>query len=129
MRAADALKDLVPAAGHMLHMPSHIYVQVGKWDEAIEQSHKSMAADARYRELSPDQLIQHAYMSHNAHMLAFAAMMCGREEEAMAAARSMLANFPAPMLAAAGDFVDSTMCSVFDVHKRFGRWDALLATV
>lgn len=127
VRAADALKDLVPASGHMLHMPSHIYVQVGKWDEAIEQSHKSMAADARYRELSPDQLIQHAYMSHNAHMLAFAAMMCGREEEAMAAARSMLANFPAPMLAAAGDFVDGTMCSVYDVHKRFGRWDALLA--
>ena len=125
--AADRLCDLMPTSGHMVHMPSHIYVQVGMWDRSIEQNRKAMAADARYRELSPEQLIQHGYMAHNAHMLAFSAMMVGREEEAMAAARAIWDQFPSESLEAFAPFVDPIMCSVYDVQKRFGRWDELLA--
>ncbi len=125
--AADRLSDMAPASGHLLHMPSHIYVQVGMWDRAVEQSHKAMASDTEYRVVAPMQMIQHGYMSHNAHMLAFAAMMSGRENEAMAAARSVRDDLPAELLPAIAPFVDVTMCVVYDVHKRFGRWDELLA--
>jgi tetratricopeptide (TPR) repeat protein len=125
--AAQRLNDLVPSSGHMMHMPSHIYVQVGMWDEAIEQNNKAMAADAEYRRRAPDQIIQHMYMTHNAHMRAYASMMAGREEEAMASARSMWDNFPEELLPVVAAFVDPTMCSVYDVQKRFGRWEALLA--
>ncbi len=127
LTAAKRLRDLVPAAGHLLHMPSHIYVKTGYWNEAIVQNEKALRADAAYRSLSPDQGFQHLYMVHNAHMLAYAAMMSGREKEAMAAARAMWENIPDEALREVGPVFDLWMCSVYDVQKRFGRWDAILA--
>jgi tetratricopeptide (TPR) repeat protein len=125
--AADRLSDLVPCAGHLQHMPSHIYVQVGMWDRSIEQNAKAMECDDRYRQLAPDQMMQHGYMTHNSHMLAFSAMMVGREREAMAAARDMWNDLPGMVINFVGPFFDPWMCSVYDVQKRFGRWDELLA--
>lgn len=125
--AADRLSDQVPGSGHLNHMPSHIYVQVGMWDESIRQNAKALEADEAYRSLSPDQAIQHMYMTHNAHMLAYSAMMVGREKEALAAARAMWANVPSAVLEGVAPYVDLWMTSVYDVQKRFGRWDAILA--
>ncbi len=125
--AADRLATQMPGAGHLNHMPSHIYVLVGQWDKSIKQNALAMEADDVYRKLSPDQGIQHMYMVHNAHMLAYSAMMVGREKEAMDAARAMWANVPKEVLAAVAGYVDMWMTSVYDVQKRFGRWDALLA--
>ncbi|MCR9291585.1 MAG: tetratricopeptide repeat protein, partial [bacterium] len=89
LEAANALEDLVPASGHLLHMPSHIYVQTGHWQKAIDRNVKAVASDQRYRILSPQQTIQYGYQAHNAHMLVFAAMMTGQEEMAMKYARDM----------------------------------------
>jgi tetratricopeptide (TPR) repeat protein len=125
--AAKRLCDLVPASGHLLHMPSHIYVKTGRWNEAVIQNEKAMRADAKYRSLSPQQGFQHLYMVHNAHMLAYAAMMSGREKRALAAARAMWSNIPDDALREVGPIFDLWMCSVYDVQKRFGRWDAILA--
>lgn len=125
--AARRLNDLVPASGHLLHMPSHIYVRTGYWEEAIRQNEKAMVSDTEYRALSPDQLVQHAYMAHNAHMGAYAAMMSGHEEDAMFAARAMWKMVPPDAFAQVGPWLDRIMCSVYDVQKRFGRWDDLLA--
>jgi tetratricopeptide (TPR) repeat protein len=127
LAAAERLTDLVPASGHLLHMPSHIYVKTGHWNAAIIQNQKALRVDAVYRSLSPHQTIQHMYMVHNAHMLAYAAMMSGREKEAMAAARQMWKNLPEDALREVGPLFDLWMCSVYDVQKRFGRWDAILA--
>jgi len=66
-------------------------------------------------------------MVHNAHMLAYSAMMVGREAEAMDAARAMWDNVPEGMLEGVAGFVDLWMTSVYDVQKRFGRWDDILA--
>jgi tetratricopeptide (TPR) repeat protein len=125
--AARRLTDLVPASGHLLHMPSHIYVKTGFWNDAIVQNRKAMEADARYRSMSPKQGMQHLYMVHNAHMRAYAAMMSGREKEAMAAARAMWENIPEDALREVGPIFDLWMCSVYDVQKRFGRWDDILS--
>ena len=64
--AAHRLNDLVPMSGHLLHMPSHIYVQTGRWDEAIIQNQKAMKSDEAYLRQSPRQTVQHMYMVHNA---------------------------------------------------------------
>lgn len=125
--AADRLRNQIPVSGHMNHMPSHIYVQTGDWDKSIVQNRAAMRRDTAYLERSPDQGIQHMYIVHNAHMLAYSAMMVGQETEAMEAARSMLPGVPEQMLPAVADFVDLWMSSVYDVQKRFGRWDAILA--
>ena len=124
--AADRLSNMVPASGHLLHMPSHIYAQVGMWERAIEQNERAMKSDAVYRRLSPKQTLQHSYMNHNSHMLAFSAMMVGREELAMKAARAMWKDLSIETLEKYAPFFDYVMCSVYDVLKRFGRWDALL---
>ncbi len=125
--AADTLCSMVPASGHLLHMPTHIYVKTGRWSRAIVQNEQAMAADDRYRRQSPDQGVQYLYMVHNAHMLAFAAMMSGREREAMAAARAMWVQVPTPALRRVGPYLDLSMCSIYDVQKRFGRWEDILA--
>lgn len=124
--AADRLCDQVPGAGHLDHMPSHIYVQVGQWNKSVDQNRLAMHADDRYRELSPDQGIQHMYMVHNAHMLAYSAMMVGREADAMRAARAMWSNVPDEVLQSVAPYIDLWMTSVYDVQKRFGRWDEIL---
>jgi len=125
--AADRLSGLVPGSGHMEHMPSHIYVQVGMWERSIEQNVKATKRDAAYRKLSPDQGRQNLYMTHNAHMLAFSAMMVGREKLATEAARTMWDDLPEQALRDYGPFFEKKFCSIYDVPKRFGRWDTILA--
>jgi tetratricopeptide (TPR) repeat protein len=124
--AADPLSELVPDAGHLLHMPSHIYVKTGRWEQAIIQNEQAVGADMEYRELSPDQGLQYMYMVHNAHMLAYAAMMSGQEQKALEAARTMWEIVPEETLKEVWPFLDKWMCSVYDVQKRFGRWDDIL---
>ncbi|MCB9866529.1 MAG: hypothetical protein H6816_07845 [Phycisphaerales bacterium] len=124
---ADRLRDLVPASGHLVHMPSHIDVLTGRWRQAEEQNLKAIEADARYRQRSPEQGFYRVYMLHNHHMLCFAAMMEGREEQALAAARDVVRGVPADYLRDNAAFVDPYMGAVYDVEKRFGDWDAILA--
>lgn len=126
LAAADRLSNLVPASGHLLHMPSHIHVKTGFWEKAITQNQKAVRSDKMYRSLSPRQTMQYGYMVHNAHMLAYAAMMSGRENEALAAARTMWEITPEKTLEKVGPIFDRWMCSVYDVQKRFGRWDDIL---
>ena len=76
--AADRLRGMVPAAGHLVHMPSHIDVRVGRWDKASDANVRAIAADAAYRKLVPRQGFYHVYMAHNHHFLAFSGMMEGR---------------------------------------------------
>ena len=124
---ADRLSTLVPLSGHLLHMPSHIYTRTGDWDRAIEQNALAMKADVKYRAKSPEQFTQHMYMAHNNHIRAYGAMMVGREAEALEASQRMWSQIPAELLEAVAPEVDAWMCSVYDVYKRFGRWDKMLA--
>jgi tetratricopeptide (TPR) repeat protein len=124
--AADRLSDLVPGSGHLLHMPAHIYLRTGHWEKAYRQNVAAMRADAIYRQRSPEQRTQHIYMTHNAHVGVYAAMMSGREKEAMMAARNMWDSVNEEILRDSPR-VERWMSSVYDVQKRFGRWDDLLA--
>ncbi|MGB0717480.1 MAG: hypothetical protein ACPGXK_16505, partial [Phycisphaerae bacterium] len=124
--AADRLSDLVPASGHLRHMPSHIYAQVGMWDRSIEQNEKAIAADDKYRELVADPGMHTGYMAHNAHMLSFSAMMVGKEEQAMMAAAKMKEGISPILIMLFGQFIDPMMGTRYDVMKRFGRWDEIL---
>lgn len=124
--AADRLSTLVPASGHLTHMPSHLYVQVGMWDRAVQQNILAMRADRAYLAKSPVQFRMHGYIAHNAHMLAFAAMMTGQEEVAMQGARAVW-DLTAEVFETIGVRYDRAHCSIYEVMRRFGRWDAILA--
>uniref|UniRef100_A0A7C2PC55 Uncharacterized protein n=1 Tax=Schlesneria paludicola TaxID=360056 RepID=A0A7C2PC55_9PLAN len=125
--AADRLRDLQPGLGHMVHMPSHIDVRLGRWQQAIIANEKAVKADAAYRLKQPDQGFYRGYMAHNHHMLAFAAMMQGQENLATNAIRSMMAEIPEDWLKANAAMVDGQFAMPYELHLRFGRWDAMLA--
>ncbi len=126
--AADRLRDAVPAAGHLLHMPAHIDVRVGAWDKASIANERAIAADAAYREITPAPIGFWAlYMAHNDHFLAWTSMMEGREAAALAAARRMLASVPEDWARANTFFADPFFPIEMEVRTRFGRWSELLA--
>lgn len=125
--AADRLRALVPGAGHMVHMPAHIYSRVGRWADAAEANVRAIEADRRYRELSPRQGFYSVYMAHNRHFLSWAAQMEGRSELALRAAREMIANFPEDFVRESAFFADGYMNVEMETLMRFGRWEELLA--
>lgn len=125
--AAAVLRKAVPAASHLVHMPAHIDVQMGRWALAADQNVRATEADTRYRRLVPRQGFYRLYMAHNHHFLAFASMMEGRSAAALAAARAMIANVPEDYARENSALMDPYMMIALDVLKRFGRWDDLLA--
>ncbi|HQZ16796.1 MAG TPA: tetratricopeptide repeat protein, partial [Vicinamibacteria bacterium] len=95
-KAANALRDLQPGLGHMVHMPSHIDVRRGRWQEAIVANAKAIEADRAYTAKAPEQGFYRLYMSHNHHMLTYAAMMTGQSALALKTIREMVADIPLP---------------------------------
>lgn len=124
--AAEVLRTLVPASGHLVHMTSHIDVRTGRWALAAEQNRRASKIDAAYRKISPDQGIYRIYMAHDDHFLAWTCMMLGRREEAQSAARAMIRNIPEDFMKAAAPFVDPLTSIELSVLMRFGRWDEIM---
>ncbi|MFN0006406.1 MAG: hypothetical protein ACKVXR_00750 [Planctomycetota bacterium] len=124
--AADRLTTLVPGAGHLVHMPAHIYVRVGRFADASRANEEAMRVDRAYRALSPDQGFYRVYMAHNPHFLAFSSMMEGREKAALAAARALIADIPADLSEADAASMDAFLPIETQVFLRFGRWEEIL---
>ncbi|HTK73767.1 MAG TPA: hypothetical protein VL371_00830 [Gemmataceae bacterium] len=128
-RAADRLRQLQPALGHMVHMPSHTYIRRGRWQEAVEANERAIKVDNDYAKAVPGQQFYRMYMAHNHHMLSFAAMMQGQSAMSLAAVRTMIGGVP-PEAAAdpkTAAILDGFVTAPMEVMKRFGRWDDILA--
>jgi tetratricopeptide (TPR) repeat protein len=126
--AADRLRDLQPGLGHLVHMPSHIDVRRGRWQEAIDANSKALKADRAYRALSPQQGFYGLYMAHDNHMLAYAAMMTGQREEAVRVVDELIAEMPEQWTIDWAPIADGYMVMPLEVRMRFGMWDEVLAT-
>ncbi len=124
--AADALRDRLPGLGHLVHMPSHIDVRRGRWQEAITANAKAMAADRSYTARAPEQGFYRLYMAHNHHMLTYAAMMTGQSALAIRTIREMVGDIPLEFYRN-NAFADGFMAMPLEVLMRFGRWDEILA--
>ena len=124
--AAETLRTLTPGLGHLVHMPSHIDVRRGRWEQAVAANLRAMATDAAYIRRAKPPGFYRIYMAHNHHMLAFASMMRGESKQATDALKDMLAQMPEEFLAALAPIVDGFLASPFEVHLRFGRWEEML---
>jgi tetratricopeptide (TPR) repeat protein len=126
--AADRLRGKQPALGHLLHMPSHIDIRRGRWQEAVESNTLAINADRAYQKVVPEQGFYRLYMAHNHHMLTFAAMMTGQSELSLKYIREMGAGVPKEWLAKKENaaIVDGFLAMPLEVLKRFGRWDDML---
>lgn len=126
LAAADRLLNLVPDASHLVHMPSHIYARVGKWQEAADSNRQAGEADKLFRKAYPRPGFYAMYMAHNTHFLAFTAMMQGRNEESWKLAQSMVHDVPEDFKTEFGPVVDGYMVFRSEVLMRFGRWEEML---
>jgi tetratricopeptide (TPR) repeat protein len=123
--AADRLGDLAPDAGHLVHMPSHIYWRVGRYDDALEINQRAAAADEDFFSwCSAGAFYQALYYPHNIHFLWAAASAEGRSEIALSAARKLASKTEDGM----GDmaFLQEFVAVPMQTLVRFGRWDAVL---
>ncbi len=81
--SADRLRTLVPGLSHLVHMPSHIYARVGRWEEAQDSNVQAMEVDDALRSSIPHPGLYAMYMAHNAQFYTFAAIMQGRSADAL----------------------------------------------
>lgn len=126
--AADALRGQHLGLGHLLHMPSHIDIRRGRWQQAVEANRLAIRADRNYQKAVPEQGFYRMYMSHNYHMLTFAAMMQGQSALALKTIRAMTAAVPKEWVKVKANaaIVDGFTAMPLEVLKRFGRWDDIL---
>jgi pimeloyl-ACP methyl ester carboxylesterase len=125
-RSADRLSPLMPAAGHMVHMPAHIYIRVGRYADAADANVRAIRADEDYlAQCQAQGLYPVSYYPHNLHFLWAAATFEGRGAVAVDAARRVAEKVPhhhAGALAWTADFPVTPMLA----YTRFGRWQDML---
>src|SRR6185295_3302135 len=98
--AAEALRGMMPAAGHLEHMPAHIMQRVGRYEDAAEANRKGAAADARYLATTQPPDYYGMYVAHNYQFLAYSAAMEGRKAETLDAARKLRTSITDELLLA-----------------------------
>jgi tetratricopeptide (TPR) repeat protein len=123
---AERLARLMPGAGHLVHMPSHIYVRVGRYQEAIAHNEHATHADSAFAAVETVSPAYAAlYVVHNFHFLGFAAMLAGDSTRALRAARATVEKIPPGALEATPEFQPMAAFE-HQLLAKFGRWDSVL---
>ncbi|MGH8622582.1 MAG: hypothetical protein ACRET3_10615, partial [Burkholderiales bacterium] len=124
---AERLARLMPGAGHIVHMPAHIYIRVGRYADAIQANVHAAHTDETYIEgQKPQGIYPIAYYPHNYHFLSFAATLVGKSATAIEAARKT-AGATSVEVARQVPFVEPFLHYPYLTLVTFGRWDELLA--
>jgi hypothetical protein len=122
--SANVLRDRVPGAGHLVHMPAHIDIRLGDYPAAMTANQKAIEID---RSWAAQGGFYTLYRAHNFHFLAYAAMFDGQREIAINAAREMVQQIPMEVVREYPDFLDGFMAVPTHVLVRFGMWEELLS--
>ena len=124
---AERLARLMPGEGHMVHMPAHIYIRVGRYKDAAASNVHAIHTDETFIEgQKPMTVYSLAYYPHNIHFLAFASIMSGQSAQAIEAAKTLKSKVnldvarQVPMLQDMVPYYALTLTT-------FGRWDDVLA--
>jgi tetratricopeptide (TPR) repeat protein len=124
--AADRLATQAPDAGHLVHMPAHIYYRVGRYRDAAEINEAAAAADVAYFSWCRAPAAYAAlYYTHNLHFLWASHMVEGRSDAAMTAARRLVAQIPLDRLPEF-PFLEDFLVVPLYTQARFGSWDEIL---
>ena len=124
--AADRLEVQAPDAGHLVHMPAHIYFRVGRYKDSADVNEAAAAADVAWFSWCRAPAAYAAlYYTHNLHFLWASAMIEGRSDASIVAARRIVAQVPIDQLAAF-PFLEDFLVTPYYTHARFGQWDAML---
>jgi tetratricopeptide (TPR) repeat protein len=126
LAGANKLASMAPAAGHLVHMPGHVYIRTGDYEAAVKTNEKAAEADRTYLSASGAQgIYPMMYYSHNLHFIAMCAAMNGNYLEAKKTA-AMLAAHVAPGVKEMPP-IEGFMTIPMAIDVRFHRWDDILA--
>ena len=123
---AQRLASLMPGAGHLVHMPTHIYIKLGQWDLAAERNTHAVHADEQFiSERHPTGVYPMGYYPHNFHVMWYALNMLGRSAEAIKAAENIVQKVPADVVRQVPPFEYFSPTLLYTL-ARFSRWDDVL---
>ena len=124
---AERLRNLAPGAGHLVHMPSHIFRRIGRYADASKSNEEAIAADEDYIvQCRAQGVYPLAYYPHNIHFLWDSATMEGRSQTAIAAARKAAASIPQGAWREVPLLHQFLVAPLF-AYTRFGKWDLILS--
>jgi tetratricopeptide (TPR) repeat protein len=131
LSAADLLRDLVPDAGHLVHMPSHIDVLCGNYRDSVISNLSAVRADRRFVEREGPLNFYSLYRAHNLHFIVYSAMFEGNSRAALDAADELADQLTPELLAIESppmaDWLEAFVPLRTHALVRFGRWDDLIA--
>lgn len=126
LAAADRLRSLMPGAGHLVHMPSHIYIRTGRYYQSAEANRRAIAADRAYLEqVHPTGAYPMMYYPHNIQFLYAASCMEGTSAQALGAARELSA-IATPAAIRQMPVMEFVVPVPLFALARFGRWTDIL---
>ena len=130
LKAANQLFELCPDVGHLQHMPAHIYVICGQYEDAIRVSRKAITADDQYVDFAGRYNFYTTSRCHDLHMMMYASMFAGQFEPAIQAARTLTATLSADLLAVERPHMAVTLegyhSTFIHVLVRFGKWQEII---
>jgi tetratricopeptide (TPR) repeat protein len=130
LRAGDRLRDIVPDAGHLIHMPTHIDILCGHYHDALVYNQKASVSDRRFLAYSGDPGVYLLYVIHNFHFAIYGAMFLGQYLPAIAAAEELIATVPEAALRIESppmaDFLEAYLTMKQHVLVRFGKWREII---
>ena len=130
IKAADVLRTLVPDAGHLVHMPSHIDILCGHYENVVRWNEAAIPADLKYFEREGAFNIYTGYRQHNYHFIIYGAMFLGQFEPAMRAMNGMVETIPDALLQVKSppmaDFFEVQLGTKPHILIRFGMWEEIL---
>ena len=125
LSCADRLPSLMPAAGHLVHMPAHIYMRTGNYAEAVRRNQHAAHTDAIFIGEQKPQGVYPLYYAHNLHFLWAAAAMDGQTAVSLKAARDLVTSVPPEIYEQAPLFeLIAAVPTLALTH--FARWDDVL---
>jgi tetratricopeptide (TPR) repeat protein len=131
LSAGDLLRDLVPDAGHLRHMPTHLDVLCGDYRSVVAANSAAIAADERFRARRGAMNFYTLYRAHNYHFKIYGAMFLGQQRTALEAADQLAAAIPEDLLRVANppmaDWLEGFVAMRLHVLIRFGRWPEIIA--
>jgi tetratricopeptide (TPR) repeat protein len=124
---AERLARLMPGEGHMVHMPAHIYIRVGRWSDAVKANQHAIHTDEVFIEgQQPKGVYPLAYYPHNIHFLAFASTMAGQSAQAIAASNTLTSKVNVDVARQVGMLQEMLPYHTLTLTT-FGKWDDVLA--
>ena len=132
LTAADQLFGLCPDVGHLQHMPAHIYVICGQYEDAIRVSKKAIIADDQYVDFAGQNNFYTTSRCHDLHMMMYASMFAGQFEPAIQAAHTLRNTLSSDLLSEERPHMATTLegyhSTIMHVLVRFGKWQQILET-